>query len=178
MDRRIFMGGGAAVATSVVLAQPAQAYNYSHSYNIQHWMAASYWPHKRGEDVWKIVKPALRGLFPISGMVNNPRVGQRLILQGNNPVSVVTVGSRHFTLKSLPGHQEGAGNYISFTFTANKLLVNAWGPTANKSKAILPFVLWLTFSQKVMHFLAPGAGYGYGTDPSGNSQGGVSLPTS
>lgn len=165
MERRLFIGGGAAAATSVALAQPAHAYNYSHSYNIQYWMVANYWPYKRGEDVWKVVSPALRGLFPLSGMVNNPKVGQRLVLFGNNPVTVVTVRSRHFTLKSLPGHQEGAGNYISFTFTSTQLLVNAWGPSTNKEKTVLPFALWLKFSQRIMNYLAPGAGYGMEVDP-------------
>lgn len=166
MERRLFVGAGVGAVASVALAQPAHAYGYSHSYNIQHHMAALFWPYKRGEDVWKVVRPGLRKLFPLSGMVNNPKVGQRLVLFGNNPVTVVTVGSRHFTLKSLPGHQEGAGNYISFTFTSTKLLVNAWGPSTNKSDPILPTTLWFAFSQKVLNYLAPGAGYGIGVDPS------------
>lgn len=147
-------------------ATPAQAYGYSQSYSIQF---SNYLYYNTGEKVWNAVKPVLRSVFPLSGMVNNPKVGQKLILFGNNPVRVTEVGSRHFALVSLPGHQEGSGNYINFTFDAYKLHVRASGPATNPTNPILPRALWTTFAFKVNAWLCPGCGYGNSVDPTGGS---------
>lgn len=137
------------------IAKPAAGYGYDLTYRLY---PISPWKWDSGNKVFDFIKPALKGLFPIGGMVNNPKVGQKLILTGNNPVKVTSVGSRHFSLYSLPGHLEGAGNTITFTISANGqyLNVRASGPKAAKFPGnIVPSIVWPRFAGAIKQKLYP-----------------------
>ncbi|MFD3330469.1 hypothetical protein [Streptomyces sp. NPDC058701] len=67
--------------------------------------------------------------------VTDPPVRCDLFFLGTtNPVSVVDRTATSFTLKSLPGHSEGADRFIRFTFYqqpatfALRMKVEGWGP--------------------------------------------------
>ena len=82
----------------------------------------------------------------LPGAPDNPRPGDRFHLMGNNPVEVVEVGARHFTLRSLPGHTEGADNVITFTISEDgkSLAISARGPTDRGvvGEGVIPAGLW------------------------------------
>jgi hypothetical protein len=82
-----------------------------------------------------------QALFPFPDCGNVISVGQVCHLSGlfglpgDNPIKVYGIDSTSFTFLSLPGHAEGAGRYISFTFAplimepdCISLYVHAWGP--------------------------------------------------
>ena len=137
------------------IAMPAAGYGYNLSYRLY---PSTPWKWSSGNRVFSFIKPKLKSLFPIGGMVNNPRVGQKLILTGKNPVRVTEVGSRHFKLYSLPGHLEGAGNTIVFTISANGQSLNfrTWGPKPAKFPGnIVPYVVWPKFGNSIKYALYP-----------------------
>lgn len=109
---------GAASVFSVTSAQAA-GYGYDYTFSLKGTGGAAWKPEsKSGTAMFAFVKPRLASLFPLGGMVNNPTVGKTLYLyvrgtSAKNPVQVVYVGSSSFKLKSLPGHLEGANNYIT-----------------------------------------------------------------
>ena len=82
----------------------------------------------------------------LPGAPDNPKAGDRFNLGGTNPVEVVEVGSRHFTLRSLPGHAEGPDNYITFTISPDgkTLQVSARGPVDRGvvGEGVIPGVLF------------------------------------
>jgi hypothetical protein len=84
------------------------------------------------DQVFNRIKNHMAWFFPIPGMCNSLSVGRTCSLAGN-PVQIEQVGSRHFQLRSLPGHIEGADKHINFTIRqggwgAMYLDVTAWGP--------------------------------------------------
>ena len=126
-------------------------YGYSLSYPIQY-PALGSGNLVSGTDVWSKVLSTLSGTFPISGMGNNPSRGQTFILGGSNPVEVMNVGVRSITLKSLPGHAEGAGNYIVFEVSEDGTTfdVTAWGPKAVAFPvSLVPYAAWPLFASNV-----------------------------
>ncbi|HEU5222684.1 MAG TPA: RHS repeat-associated core domain-containing protein [Candidatus Lumbricidophila sp.] len=78
-------------------------------------------PFKSNSQAFKYFAGHLDKVFPIPGLPNNPAAGSIQHLRpfglGDNPVRVVAVTDLSLTLESLPGHAEGAGNLITFTFS-------------------------------------------------------------
>lgn len=177
MERRQFMRVTAIVlaAGAGAIASPQEAvaagYGYDYSFSLKgtggaSWKAQS----KSGTAMFAWVKPRLARLFPLGGMVNNPKVNQKLNLYAfgtsrKNPVRVEAVGSRSFKLKSLPGHLEGANNYITFSFTGTTLRVMATGPKAvSFPKDWVPYPLWSTFANTIRSSLyVPGTSVPHGS---------------
>ncbi|MFI9723410.1 hypothetical protein ACIHFE_27785 [Streptomyces sp. NPDC052396] len=128
-----------AVAAPVTSVAPPRdlSYHYSYHLNIN-------WPQSElltATSLMGIVANDFGHLFPFGGNCTSlPAVGGvcHLMSAGhNNPVQVVGRTPTSFTFKSLPGHAEGAGRYITFTFIrtgtsgpgiAHTLSVHAWGP--------------------------------------------------
>lgn len=162
MDRRSFIrlsSMGVVLGTaSIFSATSAQAagYGYDYTFSLKGTGGAAWKPEsKSGTAMFAFVKPRLASLFPLGGMVNNPTVGKKLQLyvrgtSAKNPVEVVAVGSSSFKLKSLPGHLEGANNYITFSFTGTQMRTYATGPKAvTPPKSWLPYPLWTTFAHSI-----------------------------
>ena len=80
---------------------------------------------------------------------------------GSNPVKVTAVGKDYFTLRSLPGHAEGAGKNVTFKIKYTKpnyvLSASANGPArAWQKKPMLKFgnklfaySLWSSFACRI-----------------------------
>lgn len=86
---------------------------------------------------FKKMNKIMNGVFPIKGMPKTVKKNQKICLKmvkDCNPVRVTAVGKTYFTLKSLPGHLEGAGKYITFKLVKKNgylvLDVSAHGPKA------------------------------------------------
>ncbi|BBC33619.1 hypothetical protein SGFS_049130 [Streptomyces graminofaciens] len=86
---------------------------------------------------FKKMNKIMNGVFPIKGMPKTVKQGQKICLKmvkDCNPVKVTKVGKTYFTLKSLPGHLEGAGKNITFKLVKRNgylvLDVTASGPKA------------------------------------------------
>lgn len=121
-------------------------YSYSVSYQIQ-----GNSTRLTGTQVFALIKPTLSTTFPIPGMVNNPRTGEVLSLAGS-PVIVASVTNNSLYLLSLPGHLEGAGNLICFSFTQDGSAINvaAVGPReAAFPQNALPHISWPWFAANI-----------------------------
>lgn len=86
---------------------------------------------------FKKMNKIMNGVFPIKGMPKTVKKNQKICLKmvkDCNPVRVTAIGKTSFTLKSLPGHLEGAGKYITFKLVKKNgylvLDVSAHGPKA------------------------------------------------
>lgn len=156
---RLSLLGVASGVASLAVANPALAagYGYDYTYSLKGTGGAAWKPQsKSGQAMFSYVKPRLARLFPLGGMVNSPTVGKRLNLYAlatpwvKNPVQVTAVGSLSFQLKSLPGHLEGANNYITFSFSGTQLRVRATGPKAvDPPKGWIPYPLWYLFANTI-----------------------------
>ncbi len=99
--------------------------------------------------LFQYVSNNLHRLFPIPGMVSNPTVGQEIDLYGN-PVVVTQVTSNSFSLRSLPGHAEGADNLITFSFRNGYIWIRAQGPKAGEyPEKLVPYILWPIFASRI-----------------------------
>ncbi len=93
--------------------------------------------------------------FPFQGMVNSPKVGQEVSLTAsvlgvpvstNNRARVISVDSTSFSMVSLPGHAEGAGNVITFSVTQGGTMLNVVGvgpyDQTSLQSQLAPYVFW------------------------------------
>ena len=133
-------------------------YSYSHRYLIQY-PALMTGELKDGRAVWASALSNMGGLFPISGISGSPKVGQVFQLNGSNPTKVVHVSDRSMTFLSMPGHIEGANNYITFEVSQDGtyLSVWAWGPKAAPFPANqIPNLVWPLFAVNLANSINPG----------------------
>ena len=133
-------------------------YHYSYHLPIQN--PGSILPKRFATDnsVFNLLKPRLSDVFPLTGMEDNPKVGDKLELEGSNPVVVTKVTNHSFSLRSLPGHIEGANNVITFSISDNGtyLDVTADGPRAAPFPAsLVPHAVWPLFAYKVATAISP-----------------------
>lgn len=88
---------------------------YGYSYEKSLFIDASWTPNKLNAHVMA----NFNKFFPLRGCGRSIRVGKRCSLRFaglDNPVRVSAAGSNYFELLSLPGHKEGAGKKIRFSF--------------------------------------------------------------
>lgn len=134
-------------------------YYYSRSYSIQYGPHSLRHLYDTNAEAFSLIRRNLASLFPISGMANNPVVGQVHTLSGGNPVRVTSVTATSFSLVSLPGHWEGANNKITFSVINNGLTLRvvANGPVAVvPPRSWAPDVLWPAFAVKIASRINPG----------------------
>jgi hypothetical protein len=125
----------AAPAAPAAQAAPAVAakggeYTYHYTYRVIRKTTPA-------EVSFKKMNKIMNGVFPIKGMPKTVKKNQKICLKmvkDCNPVRVTAVGKTYFTLKSLPGHLEGAGKIITFKLVKKNgylvLDVSAHGPKA------------------------------------------------
>ncbi|MET9844895.1 hypothetical protein [Streptomyces ossamyceticus] len=130
-------GVGNAVAVQAAQAPTAPAvaakgseYKYHYTYRVIRKTTPA-------EVSFKKMNKIMNGVFPIKGMPKTVKKNQKICLKmvkDCNPVRVTAVGKTYFTLKSLPGHLEGAGKIITFKLVKKNgylvLDVSAHGPKA------------------------------------------------
>jgi len=139
-------------------------YGYSLRYTVVHWASDPVPP----ETVLKYVRTHFGVAFPLQG--NCPdilTVGTRcdLVGLGKGNVEITEIGSRHFALRSLPGHAEGPNRDINFGFSqegnALYLDVTASGPVpdhlkprpAQRANNVFVETLWEAFGRNVSNLL-------------------------
>ncbi|MEU1280287.1 hypothetical protein [Streptomyces sp. NPDC005805] len=98
--------------------------------------------------------------------VHSPTYSCDLYFLGTtNPVAIVNRTPTSFTFKSLPGHSEGAGRYIRFTFSSgsmwtHQMKVEGWGPwtlaaaTSIQTGAVNGF--WTTYAKNLNQWINGG----------------------
>ncbi|UOQ89205.1 PA14 domain-containing protein [Agromyces endophyticus] len=140
---RLDCGNACYFRGKAVTARTTGGYNYSKSYTVQFGDRHTY---SSSRAAFKHFKSNLSSIFPLSGLPNNPKPGQKISLgvMGvfSNPAKVVAVGPTSLSLASLPGHAEGAGNVITFSLSdgGSKLNVDAVGPNGGWNP--IPDLLW------------------------------------
>ncbi|WP_405720827.1 DNRLRE domain-containing protein [Streptomyces sp. NBC_01537] len=110
------------------------AYSYSFTYDIGYYFSST-------STVFRWIRTHF-WVFPLSGCGATLSYGERCNLAyGKGPVRVIALGSTSWTFLSLPGHVEGSGKHIRFSFSKSwgmlKMTVKAWGTNntwCNKSK--------------------------------------------
>ncbi|WP_030614500.1 hypothetical protein [Streptomyces sclerotialus] len=101
----------AAVRTTAAVAAKSSQYSYHYTYDL-------FRQAESAKSSFHKMNKIMKGVFPLKGMPKTVKKGQKICLEGGkkcNPVLVTKVGQTYFTLKSLPGHLEGAGKYITFS---------------------------------------------------------------
>ena len=140
-------------------ALDAGGYNYSISLPIRSRPLAGL---NTSKAVFSYMDKRLDALFSIAqlpGMKANPQIGDVYMLRDSNPVEVVGRTSTSLTLKSLPGHTEGAGNLITFEVREQGTILNvtATGPRAAGFPAnVIPYLVWPTLGAALGNSMDPG----------------------
>lgn len=125
-------------------------YNYRHEYSI----TPTYADTLPGHEVWKIISKQFSNVFPISGMVDNPKPGQEVTLLGNNPIRILEVGDRHMKILSLEGHRLGPDNIVTLGISADgrTLVAEAHGPhDPGFPDSLIAWPTWNAFSNSIVH---------------------------
>lgn len=142
----------------VIPRQTGEGYGYEMQLNVYPSLGGE---PVSGEKVFEWWMANLPMMFPIPGMPANPQVGQQISLSGN-PVEVVAVGPRSFTLRSLPGHAEGPDNYITFEISEDgkSLRITTSGPSDRGvlGEQVVPAALWNALAAQIQagRMVAPG----------------------
>lgn len=100
---------------------PAQDLGYNYGYVLR------YPPAPAPQAVLRMATTNVSAYFPFQGCGTVLHVGQVCSLQGpngNNPIKVVAIGPTSFSFLSLPGHAEGAGRTIVFSFIVQTSPIN------------------------------------------------------
>lgn len=133
-------------------------YGYSFTYRI------GWNPSLSSKTLMRIVKNAFWLYFPIPSNCATLSVGRRCSLAGS-PVRVEAMWSTGFRFLSLPGHKEGAGKRITFSFSRrygfHYLHVHAWGPNVTwcdkrawcrNANRFAVYHLWSHFAWRIHRF--------------------------
>jgi RHS repeat-associated protein len=142
-------------ADPINCVDPSGKYGYSYSYRI------GWNPWKSPATIMSIVSHAFNSYFPIPTPCTTLSVGAVCSLAGS-PVKVEAMWSTGFRFLSMPGHVEGAGKRIEFTFSrswgVHSLHVRAWGPDVTwcdkhwacaSGNRLFTYLLWWVFAADV-----------------------------
>ncbi|WP_139316939.1 MULTISPECIES: hypothetical protein [unclassified Pseudonocardia] len=160
MAALLALSGAVLVSPAYALPPPQGGYgSYSKEYQINGI------PKYGAADIMPELQRNFDGYFTFAGCGKSIRVGQVCRLAGGtSPVEVIAVEEYGFSLKSLPGHPEGADRFINFQFRTNdvpgnatlkSLKVDAWGPVSGASLAgplnseTLANGAWQTFANNI-----------------------------
>lgn len=143
-------------------AGSAFAYGYEYSYDVGQDV--------RAEDAFDYVKTHFTSVFPPASLTDGNTCGDDLFvgmecdLTGfdKGHILIEEVGSRHFVVRSLNGHAEGANKVINFTFEAGadgmlrlRALANGqdnlWQkiPLAKRGNRLMADTMWSEFASNV-----------------------------
>ncbi|HVK23763.1 MAG TPA: hypothetical protein VM677_20605 [Actinokineospora sp.] len=169
VTRRIFSALALLAAMVSTSATPATAdpndLSYHYRYDLMVEQVGS------SEELAQTVADRLTAYFPFDTDCRHlPDIGGRCDLYSvpginlfatTNPVLVVDRTPNSWTFRSLPGHAEGAGRYLSFTFVrapyGYELEVSSWGPWTLQSSLTISSGtardLWQRFADNVSMFL-------------------------
>lgn len=134
---------------------------YHYHFNVVIWRDGS-GSSAKARAHFRALNKNMKKTFPLGGMPRTVRTGATYKLRpGSNPVKVTAVGKDYFTLRSLPGHAEGAGKNVTFKIKYTKpnyvLSASANGPArAWQKKPMLKFgnklfaySLWSSFACRI-----------------------------
>lgn len=112
-------------ASPSVTIQSARDLTYNYGYVL------AYPPTPSAQQMLQMATNNFQALFTFHNCGNVISVGQICHLGtggpgGDNPIEVVAIGTTSFTFLSLPGHAEGAGRLITFSFVVDPMTLRLY----------------------------------------------------